>query len=318
MRFPMLLAVVWTGFTTPSGWSQEPDVAPEATVSQVMQASVVPLEQWTNKPERTRRGIATGILVPSPNSQRPWILSSFLKLEAGDEFQAGLGPIMVEARLVATEPKLQLALFELNAAVERKRVTWGAASPSISDVGTELYLMDSAIPTGAPAMAGILAGRAPLLPLEPSLLRFHGPARRESQGAPLCNAKGEVIGLLTGSLLQAREAHVAVPVERLVKFLRDVRDHRQPIQPWLGFVIQETNATPQILGCRENSPAQQAGLQPGDIVMMLAGVKILTTQELVETAELLEVDQEVEIRVLRGRQMKSLKLTPRLKARVAI
>ena len=68
-----------------------------------------------------------------------------------------------------------------------------------------------------------------------------------------------------------------------------------------------------ITGCRESSPALAAGLEAGDLVLSLGPSRITTLQDLIDATELLPINQDVEMKILRGQQIILLKITPRLK-----
>lgn len=103
---------------------------------------------------------------------------------------------------------------------------------------------------------------------------FIAPAHPSWGGAALLDAEGKLIGI--GSLrLQMMQSgavtdiNMAVPIGLLRPILDDMlttgRANRPP-RPWLGVFSAESNGEVVVMSVSEGSPAQQAGLQRGDII----------------------------------------------------
>ena len=59
----------------------------------------------------------------------------------------------------------------------------------------------------------------------------------------------------------------------------------------------------------EDSPAEEAGLQPQDVILQIAGDKIYTVEQITKMLTIFEPDQVVKIKVLRNDKTKNIKLT---------
>ena len=103
---------------------------------------------------------------------------------------------------------------------------------------------------------------------------FIAPAHPSWGGAALLDADGRLIGI--GSLrLQMMQGgnvtdiNMVVPISLLPPILDDMlttgRANRPP-RPWLGVFSAENNGEVVVMSVSEGSPAQQAGLQRGDII----------------------------------------------------
>lgn len=294
------------------------EIPPATAIAQLAHASVVVIEQWKNEPKKERYALFSGFFVESPDAGKPWVLGYLANYERSDSFQIALGRTMVEGKLIALDPKINLALFQLNAPAERTFLKIGALSPKAAESGNPIYVVGAGASEGGPASQGRFACRESISPQTSSLLRLHLKIDQGSVGSPIFDEKKQLIGLLGLPIKHARDSFHAIPAERLAKLLNDVRAHGKPVRALLGIVIQESSNAPLILGCRENSPASVAGLAANDLILSLGETKITTLQELIDAIELLEADKEIEIKVLRGQQFKTLKITPRLKPEVSI
>ncbi len=70
----------------------------------------------------------------------------------------------------------------------------------------------------------------------------------------------------------------------------------------------------KISGTSKDSPAESAGLKPGDVIVGLGGIKIDSIYDYVYCLQALKADVQVPLQVVRAGQPVDLKITPRLKS----
>ncbi|MBK8322776.1 MAG: serine protease [Betaproteobacteria bacterium] len=112
---------------------------------------------------------------------------------------------------------------------------------------------------------------------------FTAPPRIDHSGAALINKDGELVGI--GSLLvmdalkpgERFPGNMFVPVELLEPILAEmIATGRQKAgrRPWLGVNAMEDDGRLRVLRVTEESPADEAGLKPGDVILGLGGVPV--------------------------------------------
>ncbi len=113
---------------------------------------------------------------------------------------------------------------------------------------------------------------------------FTAPPRPDHSGAALFNGDGELQGI--GSLIiadaagpgQARLAgNMFVPIDLLKPILGELRaqgSSRQSHRPWLGVHCIEQAGQVRVLRVSRDSPAEAAGLQPGDYIRRIDGASV--------------------------------------------
>ncbi len=116
---------------------------------------------------------------------------------------------------------------------------------------------------------------------------YTAPARRDHSGAGLFNAQGELVGI--GSLLLAdsragnslpgeREpGNLFVPAELLPPILGELASRgrsRASQRAWIGVNCVEHEGHVRVLRVNEDSPADAAGLQPGDQIVGIDGTAV--------------------------------------------
>jgi S1-C subfamily serine protease len=110
---------------------------------------------------------------------------------------------------------------------------------------------------------------------------FTAPARMDHSGAALFNAHGELLGI--GALLVhnalGEEAprmpgNMFVPVDLLKPILQELRARgisAQSRRAWIGVNCVELNGAVRVVRVNGDSPAEHAGLQPGDRIVRIDG-----------------------------------------------
>ena len=122
---------------------------------------------------------------------------------------------------------------------------------------------------------------------------FTSPARPDHSGAGLFNSRGELVGI--GSLLVRDAAgadgppqagNMFVPIELLTPILAELRSRgtsRLSQRAWMGINCVETEGTVRVVRVNSDSPADVAGLEPGDRIVRIDGVEVKALEVLWKT-----------------------------------
>jgi S1-C subfamily serine protease len=103
---------------------------------------------------------------------------------------------------------------------------------------------------------------------------FTAPAHPSWGGAALVDRDGKLLGIGSLRLQMSKGGDVSdinmiVPISLLPPILDDLLAHGQvdkPPRPWLGVFSAESNGEVVVMSVAEGGPAEQAGLQQGDII----------------------------------------------------
>ena len=109
---------------------------------------------------------------------------------------------------------------------------------------------------------------------------FTSPPRLDHSGAALINKDGELVGI--GSLFvmdavkpgEKLPGNMFVPVDLARPLLEEVArtgGFKTQRRPWLGVNSLEEDGRVKVMQVPEESPAAQAGIQPGDIILSING-----------------------------------------------
>ena len=137
-------------------------------------------------------------------------------------------------------------------------------------------------------------------------------------GGPLFNLQGEVIGIhsmITSLIIENR--HVAIDCfhndwDRLLigESWGTLRNEETTLieSPFFGAIFEWVDFVPTVRRTVAGSPAEKAGLLPGDQLLSIAGSKIADRLDLGTTLDLLEDNQTVRLTVSRDQQEQQVSL----------
>jgi serine protease Do len=112
---------------------------------------------------------------------------------------------------------------------------------------------------------------------------FSSPPRYEHSGAALLDDKGRLVGIASLWVSDALEQGVAfpgnmfVPIDLLKPLLDDLitgGKRRGPARPWLGVYSEQYEGHVVVSRVLPDSPAEQAGLERGDVILGVDGQSI--------------------------------------------
>lgn len=145
---------------------------------------------------------------------------------------------------------------------------------------------------------------------------FTSPPIGNHSGAALFNQRGELVGI--GSLFvgdatgeNARKpGNMFVPIDLLKPILAEMQQtgsSRQSHRPWLGVTSSEQGGRVNVVRVTKDSPAEEAGLEAGDVVLAVDGAKVSTLEEFYRKLwARANPDDEVRLTVLQGADIKTL------------
>ncbi|MDO4282211.1 MAG: trypsin-like peptidase domain-containing protein [Clostridia bacterium] len=138
-----------------------------------------------------------------------------------------------------------------------------------------------------------------------------------NSGGALVNSEGKVIGInsVKVSLTGVEGLGFAIPSDDALPIIKELIENKKIVRPYIGLAgINITSAVADRNNLREgvyvdkvynNTPAQKAGIQRGDIIVSIDGVEITTMEELNEIKNSKNIGDTVELGIYRaGREEK--------------
>ncbi len=147
---------------------------------------------------------------------------------------------------------------------------------------------------------------------------FTSPPVENHSGAPLFNQKGELVGIGSLFVLNAPSQNIRlpgnmfVPIDLLKPILAEMQEtgtSKLSRRPWLGLTSSEQAGRVQIVRVSADSPAQTAGLQPGDLVLAIDDTKVTTLEAFYKKLwDRPEPQSDVKLTVRRGSDIQNVVL----------
>jgi serine protease Do len=213
-------------------------------------------------------------------------------------------------------------LLKVEADEDLPFVPWGDSDES--RVGDWVMAMGNPLGQGFSVSAGIVSARGRALSGSyDDYIQTDAAINRGNSGGPLFNLDGEVIGVNTAILSPnggsigigfAMSSRVATNV------IEQLREFGETRRGWLGVRIQDvTDDVAEAIGLDKaegalvtdvpEGPAEEAGMESGDVILSFDGEKIADTRELVRRVGDTEVGKVVEMEVFRNGEMVELAVT---------
>ncbi len=208
------------------------------------------------------------------------------------------------AALVGKDPSTDLALLRIPGVSGLPTVTLGDSD--------ELQVGDWIVAIGSPfgldmsITHGLISARERVIGVGPfdDFLQIDALINPGNSGGPVFDMKGDVVGVTTAITSQGQGIGFAVPINLVKELLPNLLRNGRLERGWLGLTVQEAGEgearAPVVVDVFVGSPAEQAGIKPGDRVAAINGKEVRRYQQVLRRVALLEPGSEVKVAVTRG------------------
>lgn len=226
----------------------------------------------------------------------------------------------VEARLVGREPAIDLAVLRAEAD-GLEPAPWATTDgAAVGHIVLALGRPRSSVQAALGVVSALGdAWRSPMgggldRYLQTDVVMYPG-----FSGGPLVGAGGAVLGMNTSALL--RGTSIAVPTETLQRAVPELLEHGRVRRGFLGVAAQPVELPGGVrgeldqevglllVGVESDSPAERAGLSLGDTIVSVDQGPVTGLDDLLRHLGGERIGQELEVRVLRGGELRSMTVT---------
>lgn len=225
------------------------------------------------------------------------------------------GARRVPARVVAYDLASGFGLLQ---ALAPLRVAPVALGRSTSASGDEPLMVASGGAEGELSLARLVSQRAfsGYWEYHIDAALFTVPPRTDHSGAGLFNLDGELLGI--GSLVVSDAmgpaagrlpGNMFVPVDLLKPILAEMRARgasRGSTRAWLGLNCAESAGEVRVLRVTRESPAELAGVLPGDRILRIDGAEVGALETLYKTLWRDGAERDVQLTIRRGGDVQTL------------
>ena len=232
--------------------------------------------------KKVENSLGSGVVVPGG-----YILTNNHVIQGASLIQAALpsGRIL-EAQVIGADPDTDLAVLKTDA---KDLPVIPIGSMDKLRIGDVVLAIGNPLGVGQTVTHGIISatGRSKLgINTYENFIQTDAAINPGNSGGALVNAEGELIGINTFILSKSGGSQglgFAIPADMALSVVDQIVRNGRVVRGWIGVSAQNmTRELAEILKTKENkglvitgiikdSPAEQAGLQPGDILTHLNG-----------------------------------------------
>ncbi|MDN4037975.1 Do family serine endopeptidase [Massilia sp. YIM B02443] len=272
-------------------------------------------------PDEQLASLGSGVIVSSDG----YILTNFHVIDGADAIEVGLADgRKAQARIVGTDPETDLAVIRIK---EDKLPVMALGDPERARVGDVVLAIGNPFGVGQTVTFGIISalGRNNLhINHFENFIQTDAAINFGNSGGALVDTNGNLLGINAAIYSQTGGSvgiGFAIPVSTAKMVLESIVEHGAVVRGWIG--IESQDITPEladsfglpkrsgaiIAGVVRGSPAERAGILPGDILVAVAGEPVADTSEMLNLIARLEPGAKTPMTILRKRREATLDVT---------
>jgi serine peptidase DegS len=268
--------------------------------------------------QRIERTLGSGVIVDEAGH----IVTNHHVIANAESIQVQLADGRVaDAHIVGRDPDTDLAVLKINLS-PLPVATFGRSDQL--KVGDVVLAIGNPIGLSQTVTHGIVSATSRqqlgIAPLE-DFIQTDAPINFGNSGGALVDSSGALIGINTAIVAKSLGVEgigFAIPVNMVRGVLSDIIAHGRVIRGWIGILPEDvTDEQAARLGLAQGgvvianlyvgSPAQEAGLQPGDIMLAVGGTTLHSAQDALGRIANEKPGSMLVFKVLRGRRTLEVK-----------
>ncbi len=227
----------------------------------------------------------------------------------------------LDAQLLGSDPQTDIALLRVQSPEKLQGVEVGDSDQL--RVGDWVLAIGNPFGLSQTVTVGIVSALSRTIGAGPydDFIQTDASINPGNSGGPLFDMQGKVVGINTAIHREGQGIGFAIPMSLAVPLLEQIRSTGRVVRPHLGVVIQDV--PPELASSMgldrprgalvhsvmPGSPASQAGIQPGDVIVEFNGHSIETSRNLPTQVARTRSGEQVEIVVYRSGQRRELQST---------
>jgi serine protease DegS len=268
--------------------------------------------------DRIERSLGSGVIV----DQAGHLVTNDHVIANADSIRVQLEDGRIaEAHIVGRDPDTDLAVLKID--LKNLPVATFGRSDQLK-VGDVVLAIGNPIGLTHTVTHGIVSATSRqqlgIAPLE-DFIQTDAPINFGNSGGALVDSSGALIGINTAIVaknLGVEGIGFAIPVNMVRGVLSDIIAHGRVIRGWIGIVPEDVSDEQAAqLGLAQGgvllanlyvgSPAQEAGLQPGDLLLAINGTNLSSSQDALARIANTKPGSPLTIKVLRGKRQVEVK-----------
>jgi serine protease Do len=265
---------------------------------------------------RKVNGMGTGIII----DERGYIVTNHHVVNGVDKMRVTLDTgNTYEAALISEDPVRDLAVLKIQAGTPLTVMPLGTSSDLM--LGETVFAIGNAFGYESTITVGIVSALHRDVEVNETqsyknLIQTDAAINPGNSGGPLINLNGEVVGINVAIRAGAQKIGFAIPIDDARKIVADLLKIEYFDGTSHGLIARDVKAGADrrlvVEGARAGSPADSAGLKPGDVVLKAGNTNIVDSADFERALLGHAVGSEVQITVKRDGKPEqiALKLAP--------
>jgi serine protease Do len=264
---------------------------------------------------QTQRSLGSGFII-DPSGV---VLTNRHVIDGADEITVSVGRHEYVAKLIGKDARTDVAVLKIEPKENLTVLSLGNSDQT--EVGEWVMAVGNPFGLGGNSVTvGVVSYKGRAIPLgtpgtSVDMIQTDAAINPGNSGGPLLNTRGEVIGIntliITRGVPQSAGVGFAVPINVAKEILPQLRERGKVVRGWLGVSIQAvTDDMARSLKLKEakgaivsdvtgDSPADKAGVKPGDVVIGVDGRPVEDNGDLSRYIASKPPGSTVSLRVLR-------------------
>ncbi len=227
----------------------------------------------------------------------------------------------IKAKVIGKDPATDLALIKVDYKDPLPPIPLGNSDKV--QIGEWVMAVGYPLAYGKTVTVGVISAKERKLGISPTTFSFENFLQTDAainfgnSGGPLVNVKGEVIGVNTAISARGQNIGFAVPINQF-KLIEEQLKKGKVVRGYLGVGINEvTEETKKAFKLKEakgalvqsvekDSPAEEAGIKHGDIIIKADNVEIEKPQDLINYISSQKPGTKVKITFIREGKEKAV------------
>ena len=273
-----------------------------------------------NQPtERKASSLGSGFII----NKNGTVITNNHVINNAEDIVVKVGDKDYKAKVLGSDPYADIAVLKIDSKDVFKPVKFGNSDKA--RVGDWVVAIGNPFGLGGTVTAGIISARNRDINLTryDDFIQTDASINQGNSGGPLFNLNGDVIGINTAILGQSGSIGIgfAIPANAASDVIDQLIKYGETKRGWLGVRIQEVTKEiadvenlkntegALIASVGAKSPAEKAGLKPGDIILKFDGKKIDSMRALPKLVSRTEVGKSVELEIWRNKKLITKRLT---------
>ncbi len=269
------------------------------------------------RPEFKQPGLGSGFIIDKAG----YIVTNNHVVDGADSIKVILkDETEYNAEVIGRDPVTDIALIKIKAKHDLPSVPLGSSDNL--KVGEWVTAIGSPFGLQYTVTAGIVSAKGRVIGSGPydDFIQTDASINPGNSGGPLINMQGQVVGINTMIIAGGQGIGFAIPIDLAKGIVTQLKTSGQVTRGWLGITIQDLKGQLAeyygvsgktgvlVASVVPGDPADQAGIQPKDIITEINGEKVTTSRDLTKLAANLGVGDTARVTILRNGKSKTLEI----------